>query len=136
MRAASPRGTSVLCSQQQPRFGAPGAPPGIEVEAIEERVARNTPGHEGDLIEADILEPRRELRKRPARQVATAVEITLRRDVGVIHHPLIFAVAFEAARQANTGMSIYHGGSTATTLPLLPTFADAGYASSGPPRRR
>ena len=54
--------------QQQPRFGAPGAPPGTEVEGIEERVECKTPDHEGDLIEADILELRRELRKRPARQ--------------------------------------------------------------------
>jgi hypothetical protein len=115
--------------QQKSRFGAPGAPPGPEVEAIEEDVECKEPGHEGDdLIEADIQEPRRELRQRPARQVAAAVEITLPRHVGAIHHPLIFAAAFEVARQANTQMSISCGRNRVTTLPFPYAFADAAYA--------
>ncbi len=52
------------------------------------------------LLVADLQEPGGEVGQRPARQIAAAIEITLPLHVGMIHHPLVVAAAFKAARQA------------------------------------
>jgi len=112
MRAALPHGTSPCCSTRSSNsqasgrrarrsaLGARRSALGVEAEAINERVKREAPGHEGDLVEADLQEPRGEFGQRPTRQVAAAVEIALPRHVGVIYHPLVLAAPFETARQA------------------------------------
>jgi hypothetical protein len=41
-----------------------------------------------------------EFAQRPPREIAAAVQIVLPRHVGVIHHPLVVAAAFDTAREA------------------------------------